>query len=307
VVRPLLDIGRQEILEYLQARSIPFREDPSNEEMSYKRNRIRHQLLPVMTGFNRGARDLLHRTARICMEEDDFLQGHADALWNEMVELGEGIVDIPAHGYRGLHPAMRRRLLIKAYEEVRGECGGLAFRHVEAMDRLASEQGGERWLHLPGGVRLVVGGGRIILGSSEALAPGCLYRPVAFPGETPVPEARLSIRWEVLEGTTGWPRSAQGGSVCMDLDALRGGLLLRGPRPGDRLRPKGLKGTRKVQDILVDRKIPRRLRWRVPLLVDEAGVVWVVGNELDQRVRLRPETRRILIATVIPEGGTRAE
>lgn len=301
VVRPLLDITRREILQYLADRSIPFRQDPSNEEMSYKRNRIRHELIPCMSRFNRGVTGLLRQTARICMDEDDFLQAQTDKVWKDMISLRQGVVDIPAQRYREEHRAIRRRILIKAYEMVKGEARGLAFRHVEAMDRLALEDGEERWLHLPGGVRLVVGGGRIVLGPSDAMRPRTLYHRVVFPGETRVPEAGLRIRWDVVNGATGWAGPVRGVSVHMDLEALRGGLVLRGPRPGDRLRPLGLCGTKKVQDILVDRKVPRRLRWRVPLLVDDVGVVWVVGYGIDQRVRPHRDTRRILVGAVIHE------
>lgn len=301
VVRPLLDITRQEILQYLAGRSIPFRQDPSNEEISYKRNWIRHELIPSMSRFNRGVTALLRQTARICMDEDDLLQDQVDKVWKDMIGLPEGIVDIPAQRYRDEHRAIRRRILIKAYETVRGEARGLAFRHVEAMDRLALGNGEERWLHLPGGVRLVVGGGRIVLGPSEAFGAKTLHHRVVFPGETRVPEAGLRIRWDVVDGAAGWGGPVGGGSVPMNLEALQGGLVLRGPRPGDRLRPLGLGGTKKVQDILVDRKVPRRFRWRVPLLVDDVGVVWVVGHELDQRVRPLRETRKVLVGTVIPE------
>ncbi len=301
VVRPILDITRQEILDYLAERSIPFRQDPSNEEMSYKRNWIRHELIPSMSRFNQGVAGLLRQTARICMDEDDLLQAQAEKVWNETILLREGVVEIPAERYRQEHRAIRRRILVKAYEVVRGDAKGLAFRHVEAMDRLALDRGRERWLHLPGGVRLVVGGGRVVLGPAEAMRPRSLLHRVVFPGETRVPEAGLRIRWDVVDGRTGRTAPVRGESVHMDLDAIQGGLLLRGPRAGDRLRPVGLGGTKKVHDILVDSKVPRRLRWRVPLLVDDAGVVWVVGHELDQRVRPHRETRRILVGAVIHE------
>jgi tRNA(Ile)-lysidine synthase len=84
----------------------------------------------------------------------------------------------------------------------------------------------------------------------------------------------------------------------MDLDATKGDLVLRGPLPGDRFRPLGLGGSRKVQDILVDARVPRMDRWRVPLLVDGVGVIWVVGHRMDERVGLRATTRHILKAVV---------
>jgi tRNA(Ile)-lysidine synthase len=171
--------------------------------------------------------------------------------------------------------------------------------HLESMDRLCQREGRERWLHLPKGVRAAVSGGIMVIGRAEALKPHELHYLVTCPGESRVTEADLLIRWGILEGVPqGWRE--QRTTVFMDLEQIEGDLTLRSPLPGDRLRPLGLGGTRKVHDILVDDRVPRRRRWRVPVLVDARGIIWVVGHRLDERVGLRPETHRILEAMVLP-------
>ena len=226
------------------------------------------------------------------------MAAQTDALWHEIAIPCLDQVKIPLERYRGSPKALRYRLLRKAYRHLRNDTGWPTMVQLDALDRAAHAAREEKWLHLPGGIRGVVGGGKLVMGRMESLMPGHLYYHVSFPGETEIRESDLRIQWEILEDRLpkGWPYHRD--VVYMDVRAIRGELILRGPARGDRLRPLGLGGTKKVQDILVDRHIPRRERWRVPLLVDEAGVLWVIGHCLDERVKIKPNTREILKATL---------
>jgi tRNA(Ile)-lysidine synthase len=302
LVRPLLDVTRKEILAYLEDRSIPFRTDRSNEDRRYLRGRIRLDLLPgLRRGFNPGMDRALCQTARICAAEDEFLRAHVGALWRDLALADETQARLAISAYREQPRGLRWRLLRTAYGHVRGDARGLSFGHVEAMDRLAFDEGEERWLHLPGGIRFSVSGEAMLFLRGEGAEAGSFFYPVAVPGETWVGEAHMVIRWSVLERIPPEGFPAPGEAALLDLDKLIGDIAVRSPRPGDRLRPMGLGGSRKVQDILVDDKVPRRDRWRVPLLADAKGVVWVVGHRLDERVRLYPSTRWILQAAILRE------
>jgi tRNA(Ile)-lysidine synthase len=299
LVRPLLDLHRQEIVRFLEARAAPFREDSSNRDPGYRRNRIRHELLPLLRDrFNPGIDELLRQTGRACAADEAFLKESLAARWSEAVLCGQERVEIPIALYSTLPLAIRWRLIRRAYQHLRGEARGLGLVHLEAVDGLVSPRGEERWVHLPGGVHAAVGGGNIVLGWAAAMAPGSFQYPVSVPGETRVPEADLAIGWDVVEAPPSESRGDGRERVSMDLDAVCGPMALRGPRSGDRIRPLGLGGTRKVQDILVDGRVPRRDRWRVPLLVDQMGILWVVGHRMDERARLHPGTRRILVGRV---------
>jgi len=299
LVRPILDLTRKEVLEFLEGQSIPFRQDPSNRDLGYGRNWIRHELLPLLRDrFTPRINDLLRQTARACAADEAFLESRVDVLWEEAALCGEGWVEIPAAVYSSLPVAVRWRLLRRAYQHLRGPSQGLGLIHLQIMDGLVSPRGEERWVHLPGGIRFAVGGGGIALGWAQAMAAGRFEYPVSVPGESRVVVADLSIGWEVVEPPLPGNRGDGRQHVSMDLDAICGPMILRGPQPGDRIRPLGLAGTTKVQDILVNGRVPRRDRWRVPLLVDEKGVLWVVGHRMDGRARLHPGTRRILVGRV---------
>lgn len=299
LVRPLLEVGREEILGYLQERGTGFRIDPSNKDSRYLRVRIRQELLPLLKSrFNGGIRDVLCRTARLCALEDQYLGQEAQGIWKALARReGEGIC-FSLTDFKKLPRALRLRLLRLGYAQIKGNTRGLAMEHVEAMDDMAFQQDGEKWLHLPGGMRFGVSGGDILIVRAAELERGSFSYGVTVPGQTWVPESGLIIRWNVVEAKDKPPQGSQK-EIFMDMDNIQEPMVLRSPAPGDRLRPKGLGGSKKVQDLLVDAHVPRRQRWRVPVLADEKGVVWVVGHRLDQRVSPGPNTRRLLRAEVI--------
>jgi tRNA(Ile)-lysidine synthase len=301
LVRPLLEVGREEILGYLQERGMSFRIDPSNQDSRYLRVRIRHELLPFLRKrFNEAIRDVLCRTARLCALEDDYLGQALEPISRALLQKEGGGICIPLKDFQELPRALRLRLLRLGYAGVKGSTRGLGLKHAEAMDDLAFQQGPERWLDLPGNIRFGVSGGKLLLLSSEQLERSPFSYRLIVPGQTRVPEAGLSISWDVLELKEGLPEKSEN-EILMDMDAIQEPMVLRSPAPGDRLRPQGLGGSKKVQDLLVDAHVPRRQRWRVPILADQRGVLWVVGHRLDQRVSLGPSTRRVLRARVITQ------
>ena len=302
--RPLLDVTRSEIIEYLKAASIPYAKDPSNEDRVYLRSRIRHDLLPFLRdGFNLRMDEALRRTAEVCREEDDFLDQAVQSSWKALACVDDDAVEIPLDRYYLLHPAIRRRLVRRAFRRLCGDEKGLDLLQSVEADRLAvaaaEECGGkEKRLPFPRGVRAVVGGGVLLVSREDALSGKDWAEPVRIPGETVLPDAGIGIKWDILDGCFIDELPKEKDCIYLNPEALSGDAILRNPRPGDRIRPMGLGGTRKVQDVLTDAKIPRRMRWKVPVMVDDAGIVWVVGLRLDERMKVPQAVKKVLRARV---------
>lgn len=299
LVRPLLEVGRDEVLRYLEERGMSFRTDPSNEDPRYLRVRIRQELLPLLRSrFNEGIRDVLCRTARLSALEDEYLGQEAQRIWKTLAQKEGRGIRISSREFKRLPRALRLRILRLGYAGVKGDSRGLGMEHAEIMDDVAFQQGPERWLDLPGNIRFGASGGDILMLKAEDLEKGSFCYRITVPGRTWVPEAALCIKWDVLEVKDNLPEGSQD-ETFLDMDGIQEPMVLRNPVPGDRLKPKGLGGTKKVQDLLVDAHVPRRQRWRVPILADENGILWVVGHRLDQRVIPGPRTKRILRAQII--------
>lgn len=309
IIRPLLEVGRAEILEFLRLEKAAYRTDSSNADPRFLRNRIRNELMPgLVSGYNPRLAEGLCRTAAIIRGEDDYLAGVVRQIlagWG--VRPGWEKTALPLADFRLLHGALQARLIKGLLEEASEAKNGIGYRHVEAVLNLCRRpRGREALLDLPFGIRVTCGRELIRL-SREGGAPiGRRREPLRFeyevtiPATIPLPEIGATIRltWAENPGPEGM--RARPEIAFMDYDCLEAPLTLRNRRPGDRVAPLGLKGTKKLKDYFIDGLIPRSLRDRIPLLADRRSIVWIAGLRISERVRVTERTQRVLQAEMIP-------
>ncbi len=309
IIRPLLRVGRAEILRYCEQQQLAYREDASNQDRRFLRNRIRHDLLPLLEQYNPNLRETLLRSASVIAEEEAYIQAQVNACWPAVIvsetEYGlEG--DIPA--YRRLPLALRRQVFLRAGLRASGGAAHLELRHLEAIDALLLGSAGSGTLHLPGGLRLRRVYERFTLGhvpESKPMSSPAGNQQAAFlpaPGEARLPGSRWLVRAHVLDRQTSPPPGYEpGGSGTrwgyMDLDAARAyqPLHVRTRRPGDRFRGLGMQTAKKLQDVLIDAKVPRAERDALPLVCGaDDSILWVAGFRVADMVKLMPTTQRVL-------------
>ena len=304
-VRPLLEVRRAELRQYLVDRGESYRDDSSNEDRSIPRNRVRHELMPIIARLAPGGVRALARVATLAREDEDFLQkaaieaGRSLVLSDEAGALPDSTLRIDCRMFAVLPPAIGRRvvreLLIRA-------APGAAFtaRHIEAVRELAAADKSRGHLDLPGLVLERRAGELCILPRVEARATtdpagrrrrlndaGSFHRALDVPGAVEMPEAGVTIAASMQVGE---PAAAPGHDkrvAMLQASSLALPLAVRTRRPGDRFRPLGAPGRRKLQDLLVDRKVPREAREIVPLVVDATDrIVWVVGVAIAEECRV---------------------
>src|SRR5918997_1239957 len=284
LVRPLIERTRREILDYLQSLGQPYRTDPTNLTGKYARNRVRLEVMPVLEDLYAGATRNLARAAALAREDLKALEGLAAGV----VERRGGEVVLPAKALAVLPPALRRYAVRRAYAEVLPAAAPLSSALVEAVLELGSGRDGTRTLDLPGGVVAAGRGGEeISLYPREEPAAGEERLEV---GETIFAGWRVSARG-VARYDPGDASRAEGAY----LDASRGPYGVRLAREGDIIRPLGLGGTKKVLRAMMDRKVPRELRRRTPVVVGEGGeVAWIFLGELGEGFKVDEATERML-------------
>jgi tRNA(Ile)-lysidine synthase len=302
VRRPLLELRRQEIREWLAAERISFRDDETNRDLTFARNRVRHVLLPLLEReFSQGIIEVLAREAAIARDDEAYLQSVAIESARSIVLGTEGIVEIDAAALNSLAPAVATRVVRIALARL-GSGRYIGYEHIQGLLALAGLPA-PSGLSLPGQYARRVGD-RILLGRRP---------PAGFVNSFRVP---LSIPGEVLLDRQGWAVSAELGST---LAVVRSGglevavrpeqvslpLAVRSRRRGDRLRPAGLRGRRKkLQDLFVDRKIARHERDGVPLVVDnEDRILWVVGHAVAEDFRVTEPSQGVLLLKARRLGG----
>ena len=301
VVRPLLDISRSDLRAYLADREQPFREDETNCDLSVTRNRVRHELIPLLERrFSPSIVATLWRDAEIARHDAEWLEVAANAEAAALVKEEDGVVVLDRDRLVAQPTSLARRIVKRALDRATERCSG--FDQVERLLALARHSGrAGTEIDLPG-CRVTCEDGRVTIGppASRRVMPasgsGFSYR-LQVPGEVEVPEAGVAVAVERVGGgmeTAGL--KASGCSVYVDESRLSDRLVVRSWHPGDILRPLGLGGRKKVQDLFVDRKVDRKARRTVPIVADRrAGIVWVVGHTVADDFRVTASTEGMLL------------
>ncbi len=287
LLRPLLDVSRAEIEAYLKRLGQGWREDASNASMAFLRNRVRHEVLPLLERrLNPCMRTALCRTAEIVAEEDALMHGLAeDALSACSVEKGALQREALDHH----HPALARRVVQKWLMEQGVDPDVIDFGSIERIRRLARDGSGTRAVALCGPWRVVRRYG-VLTVECTGSAPEPFRVGLRGAGETLLPEWGLRV---VVARSKGIVREAGDtpgqlpASASLSARAVgRCRLYLRTPHRGDRMRPYGMQGSRKLQDIIVDAKVPADARAAVPILECRGQVAWVPGYRIAHPFRL---------------------
>lgn len=291
LVRPLLTLTRAQTEAYCRARGLQPRRDPTNLSPGPLRNRIRLELLPLLRRYNPRVDIALRRLAEAAAEDATFLRQVANQLWPQVAHETPSGVALSRPQLAALHPALRKALLREAARRVMGSTANLTATHLAAMEAALAGPG-ERSVALPGRLAFAAAGASATLSRLPLPTPPALpEQPLNIPGQTRV--ADWLVTAQVLPREA-FRRSDDPYEAYMDLNAVGRNLTVRSRRPGDRLRPLGLKGEKRLQDLLVDAKVPRSQRDAVALVCAPWGIAWVVGHRLDERAKVSSTTQRVL-------------
>jgi tRNA(Ile)-lysidine synthetase-like protein len=317
IIRPLLETVRADIERYCADHDLKPRFDRSNLDTTYFRNRLRHDLLPLLETYNRNIRARLCHTAAVVAADYELLVEMAERAWGETAqEVEPGRVVFSLEAWRALSVALQRATLRRAVHHLRASLRDLDFVHVEEARRVALRGETGARATLPSGLELTVGYDMLSVASVGEAAPPpdepLLWgdAPVALqvPGETQLPPAPPEVcgvsDWVVcIDLLKDWDlgqisANPDPWTAYFDGRILVSPLSLRSRRQGDRFQPQGMEGhSVKVSDYLVNRKVPHAWRDHLPLLVAGDTIVWVcgcavgldglVGTETQQVARVR--------------------
>ncbi len=308
-VRPLIEHRRSEVLAFLDELKINCCDDTSNHDPAFTRNRLRLRTLPELAGdYNPRLTETLARTARILRVEDEFLEQQVDVAYRQVASRSAGGVDLTIEALSTLHPALARRLVRRAIEEARGSLDNVGTVHVDDVLRLTESETSGREIHVPG---IVVGRSFGSLrfeprNSSKHGYNGYEYR-LRFPARVALREMNGILKASLASGCVDLPgmgRPAAGNSVLIGIGDELEELTIRSPRRGDRFHPLGAPGTKALSRYLMERKVAKADRKRVPLVVHQDGeILWVAGHAVAEAARLTPGGRGLLLEW---EAGLRA-
>lgn len=294
IIRPLLEVSRRETQDYCAKHRLNPRLDVSNLSLSPLRNRLRHQLLPLLKDYNPAITEAMVRLARLAGDDLAYLESEARKRWPQVTEEKEGVVSLNRASFNQLPLSLKRYLLRLALEKLRGNLKDIETRHLEEIMNLLDRPAGRK-TSLPGGIFFLSDYQRYVLTRDiPALAPYPELESetsLSVPGVTRLAgwriEARLITHQEMKADEDDL-------TACFDFDKTGDQLFLRPRRRGDRFQPLGLAVPKKVGEFMIDAKIPFYQRERIPLVCSEKTIIWLVGYRIDERVKVTEKTKRVL-------------
>lgn len=290
VIRPLLDVPRTEIERYCAELGVAPRRDPTNDQPVATRNRVRSELLPLLRTFNPRIEEALARLGEAAAENREANEFVEQSIWEHFAQPGEGFCTFPAKLLAGLELGFGGMLIRRAFMQLTGSTAWLTRQQVEAV--LAVAEKGRGRVSLPSHVTATASRGNLTLHLGPLPRISRLSsRSLQLPGHTRVDG--WEFRSEITDRPAG-PLAGDPQCALLDSSSISGRLGVRARLPGDGIRPLGLKGWKKVQDILVDAKVPVEERDEVPIICDRKGPLWVVGYRIDERVAVTEKTKRVI-------------
>ena len=272
VIRPLLGVSRREVLQYARENDLSWREDPTNADPSFLRNRVRHELLPYLeTRFNPGIRETLARTAGLLADEADVLEGEADALFDRAGRSAGPVVRLDRTALLTAPPAVARRTVRRALA-MSGGLRGVAAAHVEKILAVARSRGASgRRLPLPRGWEALFSFDEIgFEPRPKPLRP--FSYPLPVPGRIEVPGG-ITIETRTADRESASKKTGEWSAIVAVLGTA--GLVVRSRRAGDRVRVKGREMS--LKRFLMAERVPAGVRGGLPLVASGGTVLWIPG------------------------------
>ncbi len=325
IIRPLIDITRTEIEQYLDRTGLEYITDTSNLDTGYLRNKIRLQLMPLLRQYQQGLEKILAQTAEILRDEDRFLDGMAMNWLTKYAETThDGEIRLPLSPFSGLHPALQKRILRAGIRKTAGNLNRITLHHIERAEAIAAENRPNTQITLPGKISVRRSYHHLVITRTNRLykitdtsfcinGPG-QYSPKGFPCDISLSEIPgntidkncIFNRTRVhADNTVTTPEQQSLGisnikraEAFFDADTLSYPLKLRFFRPGDRFIPLGMHGHKKLKDFFIDLKIPLSERKRIPILTFKEIPVWICGIRIDDRFKVTQTTRKVLRVTI---------
>ncbi len=302
LIRPFLQVDRAEIEEYCRQNDLRPLQDASNQDTTFFRNRLRHELIPILADYNPQIKGRLQHMAAVISADYQLLDQLVDKTWTELIlEENDNWLSLDRAGWLALPLGMKRSLLRKAVWRLQPSLRDVSFQTIEQARLIVEEGPTGSQATLPGGLILTVEFDRLTLAADPNTIP-LEYPQMAVDTLFPLPvpgQLSLANQWEI-EATNADTISLDHVLATKDpwrvyVDVKDQPLMVRPRKPGERFQPLGMEGhSARVQDVMINRKIPGRARPLWPIVASPNHLIWLVGHHIDERAKTTAESRHIV-------------
>lgn len=288
IIRPLLNVSREEIEEYLSERNIPYKVDSTNETMDYTRNKIRNELLPyVRDNINEKAFEHIINASSMVLEAEEYLENETEKLYNDITRKSGGNIIIE---YKGIeNDILFKRIIRKSIEEISGKLKDISYKNIEDIRSLKDKEVGKRVI-IAYNITAYKNYDNIEIGHKDNILEN---EELCIDFEVKDDLFINNIRFTYVEKEYVDLRENLY-TKYMDYGILKDNLSIRNRRSGDFMVVNSLGGKKKLKDILIDLKIPKEERDKLVLLTKGSEVLWIVGHRMSESCKVKKETKNIV-------------
>lgn len=294
IIRPILDIERNDIEEYCKQNKLNPRIDKTNLESIYTRNKIRLELIPYMKdNFNSNIIESIVRMGNSLRSDNDYIESEALIKFKEVSNIKSDSVEINLKPYINLHNSMKVRILRNSIKHILGDTNFIDQRHIDDIIELEDESKIDKVINLPRGIYVYRKKNSIILTNKEIVIEEIEFcYNIPSNGFIKVKEIGTIIETQVVS-IDKYKRS-KSDKLCkwFDFNKIKGGIVVRNRRSGDKIKLSG--GSKKIKDLFIDIKIPKEDRCKVPVIADDQGILSVGNFRNSENYKIDEETKEVL-------------
>lgn len=294
IIRPILDIERNDIEEYCKQNKLNPRIDKTNLESIYTRNKIRLELIPYMKdNFNSNIIESIVRMGNSLRSDNDYIESEALIKFKEVSNIKSDSVEINLKPYINLHNSMKVRILRNSIKHILGDTNFIDQRHIDDIIELEDESKIDKVINLPRGIYVYRKKNSIILTNKEIVIEEIEFcYNIPSNGFIKVKEIGTIIETQVVS-INKYKRSKSDKSWnWFDFNKIKGGIVVRNRRSGDKIKLSG--GSKKIKDLFIDIKIPKEDRCKVPVIADDQGILSVGNFRNSENYKIDEETKEVL-------------
>lgn len=295
-IRPLIKTSRTEIEKYLSEKNISWCTDSTNNETVFTRNKIRHELLPyIKNNFNPSAEHALQRMSELCGDDNDFIDGTAKKCLSDCtVSYDNTCIVLHKENFNLQHIAIKRRMIRHILEKLSVPLKDVHMVHVDGCIKMIECSGSGAYTHV-GGCRVSIEQNGIHFSTKNVCDDFEVLADIDSECYIPQIESRIIIKQVGERGASSKNR------VYISADKISSPLVVRNRRNGDRIKPFGMSGEKKLKDYFIDKKVPLSERNNIPVFVHNNKIVWVGGYCINEDCRVTSDTDKILMLEIISD------
>ncbi|SFH73499.1 tRNA(Ile)-lysidine synthase [Tindallia magadiensis] len=301
IIRPLLHCQRDQIEEYCRYWELPYQIDQSNQETEYFRNKVRLELIPKMKEYQPNFIESVGKASILLEQDRQYIEEKVEEAYSEVLcYKTDKVISINRSKLIQYHPSIVSRIIRKAYVFFNTSEQTISFDQLHHVVSLLNQKKTEKEVQLPGNIRAVFKADEINIGRKEDIEKSDSVEtmekaiPLKIPGITRLFPQNGYIRCDVFNVGKMKNRGKDPYCQYFDFDQLPEPMVIRNRREGDRLKPIGMNGSKKLKDFFIDQKIPVEKRNAIPLIASENEILWVVGHRISELVKVTQKTKKVL-------------